>query len=304
MSPVPSMPTHNVTAGQDRLWMLLAVVNDRQAVRQVTVHGAEPPGSVVVASPPPTSAAMHRVADGHDTAPNRSPPGPAPSPPCALSLGPVGSPADYPLGAGAATVRGAAIDRLDGPKQNRPEARVSSGVRLARALAATSAVQTPARKGGSLGARPGPAPLCRDPAATGRRPRRHAGRFLSHYGRQRRRDRIATNPILRERLRPASAVPAESGKHDGAAAAGAVLLVAKLGSSADLDEGAPRRTPDATSSRRQRRGGLCGHEAAVITELDDHWVTVRLWRPLGRFRDCEVRCPPLALRKLDRASAP
>ena len=45
------------------------------------------------------------------------------------------------------------------------------------------------------------------------------------------------------------------------------------------------------------------HEAAVITELDDHWVTVRLWRPVGRFRDGEVRCPLLALRKLDPASA-
>src|ERR1019366_2792960 len=205
MSPVPSMPTHNVTAGQDRLWMLLAVVNDRQAVRQVTVHGAEPPGSVVVASPPPTSAAMHRVADGHDTAPNRSPPGPAPSPPCALSLGPVGSPADYPLGAGAATVRGAAIDRLDGPKQNRPEARVSSGVRLARALAATSAVQTPARKGGSLGARPGPAPLCRDPAATGRRPRCHAGRipFALRASAAARPHRHESDPPRASRGRPA-----------------------------------------------------------------------------------------------------
>jgi hypothetical protein len=45
------------------------------------------------------------------------------------------------------------------------------------------------------------------------------------------------------------------------------------------------------------------HEAAVITEFDDHWVTVRLWRPVGRFRDGEVCCPPLALHKLDRASA-
>jgi hypothetical protein len=39
------------------------------------------------------------------------------------------------------------------------------------------------------------------------------------------------------------------------------------------------------------------HEAAVITELDDHWVTARLRRPVGRFRDGEVRCPPLALQK-------
>lgn len=42
------------------------------------------------------------------------------------------------------------------------------------------------------------------------------------------------------------------------------------------------------------------HEPAVITELDDHWVTVRLWRPVGRFRDGTIRCPPLALQKVDR----
>ena len=40
------------------------------------------------------------------------------------------------------------------------------------------------------------------------------------------------------------------------------------------------------------------HELAVIEELDDHWVTVRLWRPVGRFRDGALRCPPLALRKV------
>jgi hypothetical protein len=45
------------------------------------------------------------------------------------------------------------------------------------------------------------------------------------------------------------------------------------------------------------------HEAAVITALDDHAVTVRLWRPVGRFGDGEVRCPPLALHKLDRRPA-
>jgi hypothetical protein len=38
-------------------------------------------------------------------------------------------------------------------------------------------------------------------------------------------------------------------------------------------------------------------ELAVIEELDDHWVTVRLMRPVGRFRDGTLRCPPLALRK-------
>jgi hypothetical protein len=40
------------------------------------------------------------------------------------------------------------------------------------------------------------------------------------------------------------------------------------------------------------------HELAVIEELDDHWVTVRLRRQVGRFRDRRLRCPPLALRKL------
>ncbi len=40
------------------------------------------------------------------------------------------------------------------------------------------------------------------------------------------------------------------------------------------------------------------HELAVIEALDDRSVTVRLWRPVGRFRDGTVRCPPLALRKL------
>jgi hypothetical protein len=40
------------------------------------------------------------------------------------------------------------------------------------------------------------------------------------------------------------------------------------------------------------------HELAVIQELEDHWVAVRLWHPVGRFRDGTVRCPPLALRKV------
>jgi len=31
-------------------------------------------------------------------------------------------------------------------------------------------------------------------------------------------------------------------------------------------------------------------------------VTVRLWRPVGRFGEGELRCPPLALRKLDRGT--
>jgi hypothetical protein len=43
------------------------------------------------------------------------------------------------------------------------------------------------------------------------------------------------------------------------------------------------------------------HELAVITELDERWVTLRLARPVGRFRNGELRCQPLAIRKLARA---
>ena len=42
------------------------------------------------------------------------------------------------------------------------------------------------------------------------------------------------------------------------------------------------------------------YQAAAITELDDHRVTVRLWRPGRPLRRGELRCPPLALKKLDR----
>jgi hypothetical protein len=45
------------------------------------------------------------------------------------------------------------------------------------------------------------------------------------------------------------------------------------------------------------------HELADVTAVDDHTVTVRLWRPVGRFGEGELRCPPLALRKLDRGTA-
>jgi hypothetical protein len=45
------------------------------------------------------------------------------------------------------------------------------------------------------------------------------------------------------------------------------------------------------------------HELAEVTAVDDHLVSVRLWRPVGRFREGEVQCPPLALRKLDRGTA-
>jgi len=40
------------------------------------------------------------------------------------------------------------------------------------------------------------------------------------------------------------------------------------------------------------------HEAATVVEIDDRSVAVRLWRPVGRFHDGLVRCPPLVLRKL------
>lgn len=40
------------------------------------------------------------------------------------------------------------------------------------------------------------------------------------------------------------------------------------------------------------------HELAVIEAVDDQSVTVRLWRPVGRFADGTIRCPPLARRKL------
>jgi hypothetical protein len=45
------------------------------------------------------------------------------------------------------------------------------------------------------------------------------------------------------------------------------------------------------------------HELAEITEVDDRMITVRLWRPVGRFGDGELRCPPLALRKLKRGTS-
>ena len=52
-------------------------------------------------------------------------------------------------------------------------------------------------------------------------------------------------------------------------------------------------------NRNVRPSYLYG-EHGVIVDLDDHAVTVRLLRPVGRFRNGELRCPPLALDKLDR----
>jgi hypothetical protein len=60
---------------------------------------------------------------------------------------------------------------------------------------------------------------------------------------------------------------------------------------------------DTVMFNRKIRPRYLEHEIAKITELDDHWVTVQLWRPVGRFRTGELRCPPLALKKLDLPSS-
>lgn len=40
----------------------------------------------------------------------------------------------------------------------------------------------------------------------------------------------------------------------------------------------------------------------VIVELDEHTVLVRMNRPIGRFKAGEIRCPPLALDRLNPAA--
>jgi hypothetical protein len=60
---------------------------------------------------------------------------------------------------------------------------------------------------------------------------------------------------------------------------------------------------DTVMFNRRIRPRYLEHELAVFSELDPRWVTVRLARPVGRFRDGELRCPPLALRKLDLSTA-
>jgi len=45
------------------------------------------------------------------------------------------------------------------------------------------------------------------------------------------------------------------------------------------------------------------HELAEVTAVEDHTVTVRLERPVGRYGEGELRCPPLARRKLDRGTS-
>jgi hypothetical protein len=57
---------------------------------------------------------------------------------------------------------------------------------------------------------------------------------------------------------------------------------------------------DPVQINRNVRPGYLHGEHGVIVDLHDHAVTVRLRRPVGRFRSGELRCPPLALDKLDR----
>jgi hypothetical protein len=57
---------------------------------------------------------------------------------------------------------------------------------------------------------------------------------------------------------------------------------------------------DQVRINRSVRPGYLHGEHGVIIDLDDHAATVRLIRPLGKFRSGEVRCPPLALDKLNR----
>jgi hypothetical protein len=47
---------------------------------------------------------------------------------------------------------------------------------------------------------------------------------------------------------------------------------------------------------------LAGLQATVV-ELDDHAATLRLQRPVGRFSTGVLRCPPLALDRLEAAVA-
>jgi hypothetical protein len=54
---------------------------------------------------------------------------------------------------------------------------------------------------------------------------------------------------------------------------------------------------DTVMFNRRIRPRYLEHELAVIEGLDDHWVTVRPWRPVGRFGGWQVRCPPLALQR-------
>jgi hypothetical protein len=56
---------------------------------------------------------------------------------------------------------------------------------------------------------------------------------------------------------------------------------------------------DQVRINRNVRPGYLHGEHGVITELDDHTATVQLLRPVGRFHSGHVRCPPLALDKVN-----
>jgi hypothetical protein len=68
-----STPTQRLVAGHERLWGAGAVVSELYGAIRDTAHGADPPGSVVVAIPPSSSAATQNVAVGQESAPNTSP---------------------------------------------------------------------------------------------------------------------------------------------------------------------------------------------------------------------------------------
>lgn len=55
---------------------------------------------------------------------------------------------------------------------------------------------------------------------------------------------------------------------------------------------------DAVMFNDEVRPRYLAYEAATVVEVDERSVTVRLWRPIGRFGDGVIRCPPLAVRKL------
>jgi hypothetical protein len=57
---------------------------------------------------------------------------------------------------------------------------------------------------------------------------------------------------------------------------------------------------DDVAFNQKVRPRYLAHEGATVLEVDDRSVVVRLWRPVGRFHDGVVRCPPLALHKLPK----
>jgi hypothetical protein len=58
---------------------------------------------------------------------------------------------------------------------------------------------------------------------------------------------------------------------------------------------------DTVMFNREIRPRYLQQELGTVLELEDQCVTVQLWRPVGRFREGALRCPPLALRRVSRA---